>query len=133
MSDEKIEYKKYSQHMYGQFNVKSKKAQALFIGRSIQKLQESVETFRESKKLKMDTLRFVIEQEPLRNDENEPVKDWILLEVRYEIASLEPYTEEDRKRDAERLEEARKWKEDEEKQYGEAAVLAAEEEMTRGE
>jgi hypothetical protein len=129
MEEAKQEYKKYSQHMYGQFSVKSKKAQAMFIGRSIQLLRSALEDFREDKKLQMETLRFIIEEEPLKNDEGKEVEGWILIEVRYEVGSLDPYTEEDRKRDEERLKEAKKRQEEEEKQYGEAAIEEAEREI----
>ena len=112
--------------MYGQFSKKSKKAQALFIGRAIQLLKESIEQYREEKKLRMDTLRFIIEEEPATTEDGQIVDGWILIEVRYEIGSLDPYTEEDRKADEERLREAQKRREEEEKQYGDAAMAALE-------
>jgi hypothetical protein len=117
--------------MYGQFRKTSKKAQAMFIGRAIQLLTESIEQYREEKKLRMDTLHFIVTDCPLRSDEGEEVKGWILIEVRYEVGSMDPYTEEDRKKDAERLQEAREWKVQEEKEYGEAAMEALEEERRR--
>ena len=121
-----MDHKKYSQHMYGQFSKKSKKAQALFIGRAIQLLKESIEQYREEKKLRMDTLRFIIEEEPATTEDGQIVDGWILIEVRYEIGSLDPYTEEDRKADEERIREAQKRREEEEKQYGDAAMAALE-------
>jgi hypothetical protein len=101
----------------------------MFIGRAIQLLRSSLDGFREEKKLRMETLRFIIEEEPLKDDNGKEVDGWILLEVRYEVGSLDPYTEEDRKRDEERLKAAQARKEEDEKQYGEAAMKALEEQM----
>jgi sensor histidine kinase YesM len=77
----------------------------------------------------MDTLRFYVTEEPAKTEDGKEVPGWILLEVGYEIGSLDPYTEEDRKRDEERRKEAQRRKEEDEKQYGEAAMKALEEQM----
>ena len=110
-NEKKVEYKKYSQYMQGQFREESKKAKALFIGRSYQTLRESLNQFVESKKLRMDTLRWIIKELPAQNDKGEPVPGWQIGIVAYEVGSFDEYTEEDRKRDKE-LKEAREKAED---------------------
>jgi len=124
--EEKQEFKKYQQFIRGQFKKSSKKAQALFIGRAIQTLWDSVKGFKEAKKLRMDTLRFLVDEDPLTTAEGDIVDGWILLTVAYEVGSEDPFTEEDRKQ----LEEARKKAEEmlqkAEEESGPAAMEALE-------
>ena len=124
--ENRTEYKKYSQHMMGQFRKTSKKAQAMFIGRSIQLLGDSVEKFRESKKLRMETLRYTVEETKAMTEDGKEVDGWIVLRVAYEVGSMDPYTEEDRKRDEERLMEARERQKETEAEEGEEAMKALE-------
>jgi len=117
-----MEYKKFSQYINGQFKKTSKKAQALFIGRSIQALTDSLKDYEKKYKLKMDTLRFIIQEMPLTDDDNVIEPGWIRIFVAYEVGSEMPYTEEDAKAAEERkkaMEEARRR---EEEQYGLAAM-----------
>lgn len=122
MDEERQEFKKYQQFIRGQFRKTSKKAQALFIGRSIQLLSDSVMQFMESKKLRMDTLRFMVDTDPLPGPEETIIDGWVLITVAYEIGSEDPFTEEDRKQ----IEEARKQAEErlreQEKESGPAAM-----------
>ena len=119
-----MEYKKYSQFINGQFKKTSKKAQALFIGRSIQALTDSLKDYEEKYKLKMDTLRFVIQELPLTDDNGVQEPDWIRIFVAYEVGSETPFTEEDKKAAQERLKEQMEARRREEEQYGLAAMEA---------
>ena len=70
----------------------------------------------------MDTLRFIIQEMPLTDDDNVIEPGWIRIFVAYEVGSEMPYTEEDAKAAEERkkaMEEARRR---EEEQYGLAAM-----------
>ena len=118
-----MEYKKFSQRLNGQFKKTSKKAQALFIGRSIQALTESLKDYEEKFKLKMDTLRFVVQEYPqLDEDGNET--GWILLVVAYEVGSNTPFTEEELKALEEKKRKAEEERRKAEEQYGLAAMDA---------
>lgn len=123
------EYKKYSQFMTGQFMKTSKKAKALFIGRSIQLLTESVKKYEQEKKLRMDTLRFAVSEEPLTNEDGADVKGWQLVIVAYEVGSMDPFTEEDRKAMEERKKQREEQRRKAEEEVGEAAMEAMEREM----
>lgn len=123
------EYKKYSQFICGQFMRTSKKAKALFIGRSIQLLTESVKKFEQEKKLRMDTLRFAISEAPLTNDDGAEVKGWQLVTVAYEVGSMDPFTEEDRKAQEERRQKREEERRKAEEETGEAAMAAMEREI----
>ena len=126
---EKTQYKKYGQYLQGQFRKTSKKAQALFIGRAIQVLTESITPQAEKLKLRMDTLRFIIHSVQLTNEQGEEIKDWIRITVAYEVGSLEPYTEEDRKADEERRQKALEARKKAEEESGLAAMEAMEREI----
>lgn len=121
------QYKKYSQNIMGQFKTTSKKAQALFIGRAIQVLTDSLQQHIESKKLRMDTLRFAVSYNPLENGEGETVPGWIVIIVAYEVGSNDPFTEEDEKA----LEERKRKREEARRRSEEETGMAAMEAMDR--
>lgn len=120
------EYKVYGMHMLGQFRERSKKAQAVFIGRSVQQLTEAIDQHREKKRLRMETLRFHTETTPAQTEDGTPVPGWVILAVICEVKSEDLYTEADRKKDEERLRKAREAKAAEERESGEAAMKALE-------
>ena len=124
-----MEYKKYGQYVNGQFKKGSKKAQALFIGRSVQALTESLKDFEEKCKLRMDTLRFIIQELPLTDDSGVQEPDWIRIIVAYEVGSETELTEEDRKELEERRKAREEAKRKEEEQYGLAAMEAMDREL----
>ena len=76
-----VEHSKFSQYMAGQFRRTSKKSIALFIGRSVQLLTESLQPFIEPKKLKMETLRFAVIQQPLTDSSGMEVPGWDMVIV----------------------------------------------------
>ena len=125
--DEAIQYKKFGQFLNGQFRKTSKKPQALFIGRSVQLLTESMEQHKEELQLRMDTLRFILKSEPLTNDDGEEIDGWIKLIVACEVGSYMPYTEEYRKAD----EEKRKAREEARRRSEEETGMAAMDAMDR--
>ena len=124
---EDVQYKKYGQYLKGQFRKTSKKPQALFIGRSVQILTESMEQHKKELMLKMDTLRFIVKSEPLLNDDGAEVPGWIRLIVACAVGSYMPYTEEDRKAD----EVKRKAREEARRRSEEETGMAAMEAMER--
>lgn len=124
-----VEYKKYGLNMMGQYRKRSKKAQALFIGRAIQQLTGALKQHEEEKHLRMDTLGFYVHEIPALTEEGVEIPGWIIVVVACDVMSSDEYTEEDRKRDEERLRKARDAKEEEEKQYGEAAMKELEMQM----
>ena len=123
------QYKKYSQMIKGQFKKGSKKGQALFIGRAYQALKASVDENAEKLKLRMDTLRFAIQEIPLTDADGVEEPGWIMLIVAYEVGSYTPYTEEDRKAAEERKRQQEEARRKEEEQYGLAAMEAMEREV----
>ena len=130
MADKKpVEYKKYGLNMMGQFRKRSKKAQALFIGRAIQQLTDKLKQHEEEKHLRMDTLGFYVHEIPALTEEAVEIPGWIIVVVTCDVLSSDEYTEEDRKRDEERLRKAREAKAEEEKQYGEKAMKELERQM----
>ena len=130
MQDEKqVEYKKYGMHMEGQYRKESKKAQALFIGRAIQQLTEALKPHEEEKHLRMDTLSFYIHELPAVTEDGVEVPGWIIITVACDVMSSDEYTEEDRKRDEERIRKAREARDEEEKEYGEKAMRELEKQM----
>ena len=72
----------------------------------------------------MDTLRFVIQELPLTDDNGVQEPDWIRIFVAYEVGSETPFTEEDKKAAQERLKEQMEARRREEEQYGLAAMEA---------
>lgn len=123
------QYKKYSQLIQGQFKKTSKKAQAVFIGRAYQTLRASIDEKAEELKMRLDTLRFIIQEQPLTDDEGVIEPGWIRIVVAYEVGSSMPYTEEDRKAAEERKKQAEERKRQEEEQYGLPAMEAMEREV----
>ena len=117
-----VEYAKYSQYMAGQFRRTSKKNIALFIGRSIQTLRESLEPFIEPKKLKIETLRFAVVQRPLTDGKGEEIQGWDLVIVAYEVGSNSVLTEEDKQAIEERRKKREEEQENGDKEIGEAAM-----------
>ena len=91
---------------------------------AIQLLTESVLQYAEEKKLRLETLRYAMNEEQLMSDEGEPVDGWVQITVGYEVGSTDPFTEEDRKE----LEERRKKREEqmieEDQEVGDAALRA---------
>lgn len=128
-NENKTEYKKYGLHMAGQYRKRSKKAQALFIGRAIQQLTEALKPHEEEKHLRMDTLSFYIHELPAVTEDGMEVPGWIIITVACDVMSSDEYTEEDRKRDEERIRKAREAREEEEKEYGEKAMRELEKQM----
>lgn len=124
-----VEYKKYGLNMMGQYREKSRKAQALFIGRAIQQLNEALKQHEEEKHLRMDTLSFYVHEIPAMTEEGVEVPGWIIVVVTCDVLSSDEYTEEDRKKDEERLRKAREAQAEEAKQYGEAAMQELERQM----
>ena len=123
------QYKKYSQLIQGQFKKTSKKAQALFVGRAYQTLRACVEEKKDELKMRLDTLRFIVQEVPLEDDEGVIEPNWIRIVVAYEVGSYTPYTEEDRKAAEERKRQAEERKKHEEEQYGLPAMEAMEREV----
>ena len=128
-NENKTEYKRYGIYMQGQYKKNSKKAQALFMGRAIQQLTEAMKPHEKEKHLRMDTLCFHVSEEPYVTEDGKEVPNWVIITVACDVLSRDPYTEEDRKKDQERLTEARKRREEEEKQFGEAAMKELEMQM----
>lgn len=127
--EENVQYKKYGQYLQGQFRKSSKKAQALFVGRAIQVLTDSIKPQEEKLKLRMDTLRFIIHNVQLTNEQGEEIPGWIRITVAYEVGSYDPYTEEDRKADEERRQKALEARRRAEEESGPAAMEALEREI----
>lgn len=123
------QYKKYSQLIQGQFKAGSKKAQALFVGRAYQTLLSSIKEKAEELKMRMETLRFIVQELPLEDDEGVIEPGWIRIIVAYEIGSYMPYTEEDRKAAEERKKQAEERRRKEKEQYGLPAMEAMEREV----
>ena len=128
-NENKTEYKKYGLHMEGQYRKRSKKAQALFIGRAIQQLTDKLKQHEEEKHLRMDTLGFYVHEIPALTEEAVEIPGWIIVVVACDVMSSDEYTEEDRKRDEERIRKAREAREEEEKEYGEKAMRELEKQM----
>ena len=126
-NENQVEHSKFSQYMAGQFRRTSKKSIALFIGRSVQLLTESLQPFIEPKKLKMETLRFAVIQQPLTDSSGTEVPGWDMVIVAYEVGSNLPFTEEDKKAIEERRKKREEEMREEEKEIGAAAM----EEMER--
>ena len=125
-NENQVEYSKFSQYMAGQFRRTSKKSIALFIGRSVQLLIDSLQPFIVPKKLKMETLRFAVIQKPLTDSSGDEVPGWDMVIVAYEVGSETPITDEDRKAMEERRREREERLKNEEKEIGEAAMAEME-------
>ena len=123
------QYKKYSQLVQGQFKKTSKKQQAVFIGRAYQTLKASIDDNAERLKMRLDTLRFAIQEVPLTDANGVEEPGWIKIIVAYEVGSYTPYTEEDRKAAEERQRQKEESRRREEEQYGQAAMDAMEREV----
>ena len=87
---------------------------------------DSVKPFIEPKKLRMETMRYIVTESPALTEDGEEVPDWIHIEVAYEVGSMDPYTEEDRKADEERLKKAQEQARKEAESEGTAAMEALE-------
>lgn len=118
---ENVEKKKLGQFLQGQFKKTSKKAQALFIGRAIQTLTEVMEQNEKKFDLQLETMRFIIHEEPHESDEK-----WIKLIVAVEVGSNQPFTEEDRKALEERRKQAEENRRRAEEEIGIGAIRAME-------
>ena len=121
---ENVEKKKVGQFLNGQFKKTSKKAQALFIGRSIQTLTDVMEKNQEKYDLQLETMRFIVHKEQHESDEN-----WIKIIVAVEVGSNQPFTEEDRKALEERRKKAAEERRKAEEETGIAAMQAMERDM----
>ena len=124
--EENVEYSKYERYMLAQFRRTSKKKIALFIGRAVQELKESLEPFIEKCQHRMDTLRFAVHQEPLTDGGGNEIPQWDIIIVACEVGSYHVMTEEDKRQ----IEERRKAREEqlqkEMEETGEAAMKAFE-------